>query len=62
MLLKVYITYARPKLKFVTTVWNPGLKAICYNELTDKLESVQRLFTRRLFGTCGLNILIIMND
>ena len=24
MLLKAYITYARPKLEFTTTVWNPG--------------------------------------
>ena len=54
MLLKAYITYARPKLEFATTVWNPGLKARCYNGLTDKLERVQRLFTRRLFGTCRL--------
>ena len=53
MLLKAYITYAPPKLEFATTVWNPGLKAIRYNGLTDKLESVQRLFTRRLFDTCG---------
>ena len=34
--------------------WNPGLKARRYNGLTDKLERVQRLFTRRLFGTCRL--------
>ena len=54
MLLKAYITYARPKLEFATTVWNPGLKAIRYNGLTDKLERVQRLFTRMLFGTCRL--------
>ena len=54
MLLKAYITYARPKLEFATTVWNPGLKSRHYNGITDKLESVQRLFTRRLFGTCGL--------
>ena len=53
-LLKAYITYAIPKLEFSSTVWNLGLKARRYNGLTDKLESVQRLFTRRLFGTCGL--------
>ena len=54
MLLKAYITYARPKLEFATTVWNLGLKSRRYNGLTDKLESAQRLFTRRLFSTCGL--------
>ena len=54
MLLKAYITYARPKLEFATTVWNPGLKSRRYNGLTDKLERVQRLFTRRQFGTCRL--------
>ena len=54
MLLKDYITYSRPILEFATTFWNPCLKAIRYNGLTDKLESVQRLFTRGLFGTCGL--------
>ena len=53
MNLKAYITYARPKLEFATTVCNPGLKARRYTGLTDKLESVQRLFTRRLFCTCG---------
>ena len=31
MLLKAYITYARPKLEFATTVWNPDLKVRRYN-------------------------------
>ena len=54
MLLKAYITYARAKIEFLTTVWNPDLKARRYNGLTNKLQSVHRLFTRKLFGTCGL--------
>ena len=53
-LIKAYITYARPKAEFSTTVWNLGLKARLYNDLTDKIERVQRVFTRRLFGRCGL--------
>ena len=56
MLLKAYITYARPKLEFSTNVRNPGLKARRYNGLADKLERVQRLFTRRLFGTSYKNV------
>ena len=51
MLLKAYITYARSKLEFATIVLNPCLKVIRYNGLTDMLESVQRLFTRRLLWT-----------
>ena len=42
MLLKAYIIYARPKLEFSATVWNPGIKARHYNRLTDKLESVHK--------------------
>ena len=53
-LIKAYITYARPKVEFSTTVWNPGLKARRYNGLSDKIERVQRVFTRILFGRCGL--------
>ena len=53
-LIKAYITYARPKVQFSTTVWNPGLKARRYNGLADKIERVRRVFTRRLFGRCGL--------
>ena len=54
MIFKAYISHARPKLEFATAVWNPGLKSIRYNALTDKLESVKRLFTRSLYGTCEL--------
>ena len=53
-LIKAYITYARPKVEFSTTLWNPGLKARRYNGLADKIERVQRVFTRRLFLRCGL--------
>ena len=37
LLIKTYITYASTNVEFSTTVWNPGL----------------RVFTRRLFGSCG---------
>ena len=40
-----FITYVRPLLKFFCQVWAPK-----YNYLTDKIESVQRFFTRRIRG------------
>ena len=36
-LIKAYITYARPKVEFSTTLWNPCLKARRYNGLADKI-------------------------
>ena len=53
-LIKAYITYARPKVEFSTRVWNLYLKARRYNDLADKIERVQRVFTRIIFGRCGL--------
>jgi len=44
LLCRAYTTYVRPLLEYCTPVWSPYLiKAI------DKVESVQRYFTRRLF-------------
>ena len=54
ILIKAYITYARPKVELSTTLWNPGIKDRRYNGLADKIERIHRVFTRRLFGRCGL--------
>jgi len=40
-----FITYVRPLLEFTCHVWAPK-----YNYLIDKVESVQRFFTRRIRG------------
>ena len=40
-----FITYVRPLLEFSCQVWAPK-----YNYLIDKIESVQRFFTRRIRG------------
>ena len=40
-----FCTYVRPLLEFSSLIWSPNY---CY--LIDKLESVQRFFTRRLHG------------
>ena len=49
-LLKLYVTYIRPKLEHNTTVWSPFLK-----KDIRKLESVQRKFTRVAFLRCGIH-------
>ncbi len=56
-LLRGYVSYVRPVLEYACTVWNPTLH--CRSSLScltsiDKIESVQRLFTRRLFYRCRL--------
>jgi hypothetical protein len=40
-----FCTYVRPLLEFSSQVWSPH-----YNYLIDKIESVQRFFTKRLAG------------
>ena len=37
-----------------TLVLNTGMNARRFNEVSDKLERVQRIFTGRLFGICSL--------
>ena len=54
ILTKAYLIYARPRLEYCTTVWNPGLRARTFNGLCDRIEKVQRNFTRRLFRRCKL--------
>ncbi len=56
-LLRAYVAFVRPVLEYASTVWNPSLNRRstlgCLSSI-DKLESVQRLFTRRLFWRCDL--------
>ena len=49
-LLKAYITYVRPIAEYCSQVWSP-----CQLTLIDRLERIQRLFTRRLFRRLGLD-------
>ena len=45
LLTKAFITYVRPIVEYCSTVWNPHQIT-----LINKLESVQRWFTKRLVG------------
>jgi len=45
MLKRAYCVYVRPLLEFSSQVWSPH-----YKYLIDKIESIQRYFTKRLFG------------
>ena len=45
LLTLAFSTYVRPLLEFSSQVWSPH-----YKYLIDKLESVQRFFTRKLSG------------
>jgi len=45
MLKRAYCVYVRPLLEFSSQVWSPH-----YKYLVDKIESIQRYFTKRLFG------------
>ncbi len=56
-LLRAYIAVVRPMLEHASIVWNPSL--LCRSPLgclssLDLLESVQRVFTHRLFWRCNL--------
>jgi hypothetical protein len=50
MLLQCYVSYVRPILEYSSTVWSP-----CLMRDIDKIESVQRYFTRRLFARAHLS-------
>ncbi len=56
-LLHAYMVYARPLLEYGSVVWSPFLdhrsSLGCLGSL-DRLEAVQRSFTRRLFKRCSL--------
>ena len=48
-LLKIYVTYIRPKLEYNSSVWSPYLK-----KDIKLIESVQKRFTRNVFIRCNL--------
>jgi len=45
VMIHAFKVYVRPMLEYAVSVWSP-----CYNYATDKVESVQRKFTKRLRG------------
>jgi len=49
---KVFITYIRPTLEFNSNIWNPSKKY-----LIDKLENIQRRFTKRVPSPSHLSYL-----
>jgi len=49
LLLKAYVTYVRPVLEYCSPVWSPH-----HMYLIDKIESVQKRFTKRIPGLFGL--------
>ncbi len=49
LLTKAFITFVRPLLENCTTVWSPHLA-----KNINRIESVQRYFTWRVFRRCGL--------
>ncbi len=56
-MLHAYVVFVRPLLECASVVWNPALNRRSHSGClpsTDKLESVQHLFTHRLFWCCGL--------
>ena len=50
VLTKAFVTYVRPLVEYCSTLWNP-----CQINLINKLESVQRSFTKRLAGLYNLS-------
>jgi len=50
LLMRAFNTYVRPLLEYASSVWSPQ-----YNYLIDKVESVQRRFTKRLPGFSALD-------
>ena len=50
LLIKAYTVYVRPLLEYCSQVWSPHTK-----HDVDRIESVQRLFTKRLAGFEGLS-------
>jgi hypothetical protein len=50
VLTKAFVTYVRPLVEYCSTLWNPF-----HINLINKLESVQRSFTKRLAGLSNLS-------
>ncbi len=56
-LILAYVSYVRPLLEYVCSVWCPNLHSrspLASLSSIDRLESLQRSFTRRLFRCCAL--------
>ena len=49
ILTRAFVTYVRPLLEYCTPVWGPHFKGDI-----EKIENVQRVFTRKLFRLCKL--------
>jgi hypothetical protein len=47
LLVKAYCTYVRPLLEYCSVIWSPHCQY-----LIDKIEGVQRFFTKKLDGLC----------
>ena len=50
LLVRAYLVYVRPLVEYNSVVWSPWLK-----QDIDKIERVQRCFTKRLFGFSNLS-------
>jgi len=55
VLAKAFVVYVRPVLEYSSPVWSPSM--VTY---INKLESVQRSFTKKLSGLRNLGYLIIV--
>ena len=54
-LTKAFITYVRPLLEYNSCIWNPSNIYLEYIfRPTNKIEKVQRTFTKRLFYICSI--------
>jgi hypothetical protein len=49
---KAYKSYVRPSLEYATEIWNPEKKT-----LVQKIEKVQKFFTRKALKYCGIKYL-----
>ena len=50
VLVRAFCTYVRPILEYCTPVWSPH-----HIGLDDKIEKVQRRFTKRIYGFSNLS-------
>jgi len=50
ILTRAFVTYVRPLLEYCSTVWSP-----CSIVAINKLESVQRVFTKKLYGMATIS-------
>jgi hypothetical protein len=48
VLIRAFTTYVRPLVEYETSVWSPY-----YKKDIERIEQVQRVFTRRLYRRCG---------